>query len=48
MKFRSKRTKIRPIKGTLINILYHVGVKPKTMMDMFNVSSATIYRHIKR
>ena len=48
MKSRSSRTKIRPIRGLLINVLYHFGVKPKKMMDMFNVSSATIYRYIKR
>ena len=48
MKSRSSRTKIRPMRGMLINVLYHIGVKPKKMMDMFNVSSATIYRHIKR
>ena len=48
MKSRSSKVKIRPMRGMLINMLYHLGVKPKKMMDMFNVSSATIYRHIKR
>mgnify|MGYP003141068863 CR=1 FL=1 len=48
MKSRSSRTKIRPVKGALINILYHLGVKPRKMVDIFDVSMATIYRHIKR
>ena len=45
---KSRSSKIKPMKGMLINVLYHLGVKPKKMMDMFNVSSATVYRHIKR
>ena len=48
MKYRSNRTKIRPMKSTLINVLYHLGVKPRKMVGMFGVSRATIYRHIKK
>ena len=47
MTFHSKR-KIRPMKSVLITVLYRLGVKPRKMVDMFGVSSATIYRHIKR
>jgi len=47
MTFHSRR-KVRPMKSVLINVLYWVGVKPRKMVDMFGVSSATIYRHIKR
>ena len=42
------RTKVRPMRSVLINILYKVGVKPNKMVDWFGVSRATIYRHIKR
>ena len=47
MKYHSK-TKIRPMKSALIGMLYRVCVKPRTMVDWFGVSRATIYRHIKR
>ena len=47
MTFHSRR-KIRPMKSVLITVLYRLGVKPKKMINMFGVSSATIYRHIKR
>jgi len=47
MTFHSRR-KIRPMKSVLINVLYRLGVRPTKMVDMFNVSRATIYRHIKR
>jgi len=47
MTFRSRR-KIRPIRSVLITMLYKLGVKPRKMVDMFGVSRATIYRHIKR
>ena len=48
MTSRSNRTKIRPMKSALISMLYRLGVRPMKMVDMFNVSRATIYRHIKR
>ena len=47
MKYHSK-TKVRTIKSALIGMLYRVGVRPRTMVDWFGVSRATIYRHIKR
>ena len=47
MTFHSRR-KIRPMKSVLINVLYRLGVRPTKMVDMFNGSRATIYRHIKR
>ena len=45
MKFRSK---VRPARKMLINMLYRLGVKPRKMVNWFGVSRATIYRHIKR
>lgn len=48
MKSRSNRTKVRPMQSVLIGMLYRLGVKPKKMVNMFNVSRATIYRHIKK
>jgi len=47
MTFRSRR-KIRPIRSVLITMLYKLGVKPRKMVDMFGVSRATIYRHLKK
>ena len=40
--------KIRPMKTLLIKVLYKWGIKPTKLVSMFNVSRATIYRHIKR
>jgi|8_EtaG_2_1085327.scaffolds.fasta_scaffold01451_5 transposase len=48
MKSRSSRAKIRPMQSVLISMLYRLGVRPKKMVSMFNVSRATIYRHIKK
>ena len=42
------RSKIRPARSMLINVLYRLGVKPRKMTKWFDVSRATIYRHIKR
>ena len=42
------RFKVRPAKSMLINVLYRLGVKPRKMVNWFDVSRATIYRHIKR
>ena len=47
MKYHS-RTKIRAMRSILINVLHKVGVKPKKLVEMFNVSRATIYRHLKK
>ena len=47
MRYHSKR-KVGAFKEGLINILYGVGVKPDKMPKWFNVSRATIYRHIIR
>ena len=46
MKYHS-RTKIRPMKSLLINVLHGMGVKPNRLVKMFGVSRATIYRHLK-
>jgi len=46
MRYHS-RLKIKPMKSLLINVLHSWGVKPTKLMDMFNVSRATIYRHLK-
>ena len=46
MRYHS-RTKIRPMKSLLINVLRGWGVKPDRLVKMFNVSRATIYRHLK-
>jgi predicted DNA-binding transcriptional regulator AlpA len=42
------RFKVRPAKSMLINVLYRLGIKPRKMVNLFGVSRATIYRHIKR
>ena len=47
MKYHS-RTKIRPMKSMLINILHKVGVRPSKLVSLFGVSRATIYRHLKK
>jgi len=47
MRYHS-RTKIRPMKSLLINVLYKWGVKPNKLKEMFKVSRATIYRHLKK
>ena len=46
MRYHS-RTKIRPMRSILINVLHTMGVKPKKLVEMFGVSRATIYRHLK-
>ena len=46
-KYHSNR-KVKQMKKLLINVLYNVGVKPKKMVNLFNLSRATIYRHIDR
>ncbi len=47
MKYHSNR-KVKPFKGLMINVLYKFGVKPKKLVNMFGVSRATIYRHIRK
>ena len=42
------RFKVRPAKSMLINVLYRLGIKPRKMVNLFGVTRATIYRHIKR
>ena len=46
MRYHS-RTKIRPMRSILINVLHTIGVKPNKLVKMFGVSRATIYRHLK-
>ena len=46
MRYHS-RTKIRPMRSILINVLHAWGVKPRKLVEMFGVSRATIYRHLK-
>ena len=47
MKYHSNR-KVRTAKKMLINVLYKVGVKPRRMVGLLNLSRATIYRYIDR
>ena len=47
MKYHS-RTKVRAMKSLLINVLHKVGIKPNKLVEMFGVSRATIYRHLKK
>ena len=47
MKYHS-RTKIRPMKSLVINVLHKWGVRPSKLVQMFGVSRATIYRHLKK
>jgi len=47
MRYHS-RTKVRAMKSLLINVLHKVGIKPKKLVEMFGVSRATIYRHLKK
>tara|TARA_Y100001963_G_C6713852_1_gene415588 strand:+ start:884 stop:1033 length:150 start_codon:yes stop_codon:yes gene_type:complete len=47
MKYHS-RTKIRPMRSLLINVLYKMGVRANKLGSMFGVSRATIYRHLKK
>ena len=42
------RFKVRQARNLLINVLYRLGVKPRKMVGWFDVSRATVYRHIKR
>jgi len=47
MRYHS-RTKIRPMKSILINVLHKMGVRPSKLVKMFGVSRATIYRHLRK
>lgn len=47
MKYHSNR-KVRPMRKMLINVLHGLGVKPKRLGKMFNLSRATIYRHLSK
>ena len=47
MKYHS-RTKIRPMRSMLINVLHALGIRPNKLGKMFGVSRATIYRHLKK
>ena len=46
MKYHS-RLKVRPMKSLVINVLHKWGVKPAKLVEIFGVSRATIYRHLK-
>ena len=39
--------KVGRIKKGFIKTLHTIGFKPKTLMDIFKISKATFYRHIK-
>jgi len=41
------RSKIKPFKSVLIKGAYFLGMKPRRIADRFNVSLASVYRHIK-
>jgi len=47
MRYHS-RTKVKKGKSLLINVLHRVGFKPTKLVDMFGLSRATIYRHLKK
>ena len=40
-------SKIKPFKSVLIKGAYFLGMRPKRIADRFNVSLASVYRHIK-
>ena len=46
MRYHS-RTKIKPMRSLLINVLHKMGIKTGKLVKMFGVSRATIYRHLK-
>ena len=41
------RSRINSFKSAMIKIAYLIGVKPKKLAKKFNVSLASVYRHIK-
>ena len=41
------RSKINNFKSVMIKGSYFIGVKPKKLAKLFNVSLASVYRHIK-
>ena len=41
------RSKINSFKSVLIKGAYIIGIKPKDIARKFNVSLASVYRHIK-
>ena len=38
----------KELRRVCIKFLHKVRVKPKTIMNMFNISRATFYRNLKR
>ncbi len=40
-------SKIKPIKSVLMKGAYLFGMKPKSIAKNFNVSLASVYRHVK-
>ena len=41
------RSRINSFKSVMMKGAYLLGVKPKTIASKFNVSLASVYRHIK-
>lgn len=47
MKYHS-RTKVKLGKSFMINVMHGLGIKVSKIAKVFNVSEATIYRHISK
>ena len=47
MKYHS-RTKVKLGKRFMINVMYGLGIKTSKIAKVFNVSRATVYRHIHK
>ena len=41
------RSRIKPFKSVMMKGAYFIGMKPKKIAVKFNVSLASVYRHIK-
>ena len=47
MKYPS-RTKVKLGKRFMINVMYGLGIRTNKIASLFNISRATVYRHIVR
>tara|TARA_R110002012_G_scaffold318165_1_gene535806 strand:- start:87 stop:230 length:144 start_codon:yes stop_codon:yes gene_type:complete len=47
MKYHS-RTKVKLGRRMMINVMYGLGIKTNRIADWFNISRATVYRHIRK
>ena len=44
---KTYRSKIKNFKSVMMKSAYFLGMKPKKIASKFNVSLASVYRHIK-